>query len=279
MAQDPSGLQPPSKGSVGKFLTGTLLVIGLVLLKLKGVLFLIFAKFKVFAVNPFEGFGVAQFAMAGGSMIVTIFAYAFQMGLPFAVGFVLLTVIHEIGHAVAIRAKGLRAGAMVFIPFVGGAVTLRDQPRSAYDDAQIGLAGPIAGTLSAVASLYIYDFTGRPLYLAIAFAGFLLNLFNLLPIGPLDGGRIAGAITKWMWLFGALILVYVMVTWRSPLLFLVLIASVFQIYRAIKLEKDNVFYSATWPQRFAIGVSYFVLVMFLGYETVVTHDALTALQG
>lgn len=278
MVQDTSGIEPPHKGSMKKLVSGTLLAIGLALLKLKGLLFLIFAKVKLLAVNPFEGFGITQFAMAGGSMIVTIVAYAWKMGAPFAIGFVLLTVVHEIGHAVAIRAKGLRAGAMVFIPFVGGAVTLRDQPRSAYEDAQIAMAGPIAGTLSSVASLYIYRLTGQPLYLAIAFAGFLLNLFNLLPVSPLDGGRVAGAITKWMWLFGVLVLVYVMIVWRSPLLILVLIASVFQIHRAIKLEKENIFYNATLLQRFAVAVVYFLLVLFLGYQTVVTHEALNALR-
>src|SRR5205814_10569652 len=125
-------------------------------------------------------------------------ATKFRIGL--VVGFVVLTLIHEIGHAVAIRAKGLRAGFMVFIPFIGGAVTLKDQPRSAYDDAQIGLAGPIAGTAASLVSLQIFKWTANPLYMLIAFTGFILNLLNLLPLGPLDGGRISAAITKWMWL-------------------------------------------------------------------------------
>src|SRR5437764_811122 len=133
-------------------------------------------------------------AVAGGSMALSIAAYAiFLRQYPFALilGFVLIILIHEIGHAVVIRAKGLRAGVMVFIPFIGGAVTLKDQPRSAYDDAQIGLAGPIFGTVASLVVLQLYKWLGNPLYLAIAAAGVFINLFNLLPIGMLDGGRIS----------------------------------------------------------------------------------------
>src|SRR5205823_13447966 len=115
--------------------------------------------------------------------------------MPLVLGFVGIILIHEIGHAVAIRAKGLHAGLMVFIPFIGGAVTLKDQPRSAFDDAQIGLAGPVAGTLASLIVLQIFKWTNVPLYLAIAAAGFAVNLLNLLPIGMLDGGRISAAVS------------------------------------------------------------------------------------
>lgn len=261
-----------------KVVSGTLLAVGLLLLKLKTVLFLLLAKSKLLLVNPLEGFGATQLAISGGTMLVTIGAYAVKMGLRFAFGFVLLTVVHELGHALMIRAKGLRAGAMVFIPFVGGAVTLKDQPRSAFDDAQIGLAGPIAGTLASVGCLLVYRWGGSVLYLALAFAGFLLNLFNLLPIGPLDGGRIAGGISKWIWVFGGVVLFYVMIAWNSPMLILILILGGFQIYKSIT-RPDQSFYSITAGQRTAIAVIYFTLVLFLGYQSVVTHDQLIALQG
>src|SRR5207237_5531246 len=134
------------------------------------------------------------------SMALSIAAYATKAPLPLVVGFAIIILVHEVGHAVVIRAKGLRAGMMVFIPFIGGAVTIKDQPRSAYDDAQIGLAGPIAGTFATLVFLQVFKWTNQPLYLAIAEGGFLVNLFNLLPIGMLDGGRISAAVTKWMWL-------------------------------------------------------------------------------
>src|SRR5438045_7931646 len=124
-----------------------------------------------------------QYLVAGGTLLLSIGAYAYKFPLSLGIGFVVVTLIHEIGHAVVIRAKGLRAGVLVFIPFIGGAVTLKDQPRSAYDDAQIGLAGPFAGTMAALVVLQMYKWTGSPFYLALTLAGFVLNLINLLPIG------------------------------------------------------------------------------------------------
>lgn len=268
---------PPARRSVAKILSVGLLAATFLLLKVKGLLFLVFTKSKWLMVNPLEGFSVVQLAVTGVSMVVTIAAYAMNMGFRFALGFVLLTVIHELGHALIIRAKGLRASAMVFIPFVGGAVTLKDQPTSVFDDAQIGLAGPIAGTLASFASLFIFEWTGNRLYLAIAFAGFILNLFNLLPIGPLDGGRISTAISRWMWLFGGLILLYVMLTWRSPLLILVLLLGVFQMYKSIR-EPNPRFYSITAGQRSLIAVFYFGLLFILGYQSVATHKLLEVMR-
>ena len=267
----------PGRGA-GKLIVGALIATGLFLLKIKSILFLFLARGKLLLVNPLEGFGLAQLTMTLVSMIVSVGAYAFRMGLSFAIGFVVLTVIHELGHALVIRAKGLRAGAMVFIPFVGGAVTLKDQPHSAFDDAQIGLAGPIAGTVASLLSLWIFRASGDPLYLILAFAGFLLNLFNLMPIGPFDGGRIAAAISKWMWVLGGGILVYFLVVWRSPLLVLVLVLGAFQIYRAAVGELDGLFYSVTIAQRARIAVIYFALVSFLGFEAMTTHRMLLMLH-
>src|SRR5438045_1261649 len=181
---------PPRRHWFPRILSGTVVAAGLALLKLKALLLFFAEGARSLFVNPFEGFGAMQYAVAGGSMAVTIAAYASQAPLKVVIGFVVITFIHETGHALVIRAKGLRAGFMVFIPFIGGAVTLKDQPRSAYDDAQIGLAGPIAGTLASLIVLQIFKWTNVPLYLAIAAAGFAVNLLNLLPIGMLDGGRL-----------------------------------------------------------------------------------------
>ena len=277
--ETPGAMPPPRRRTLWKLTGGLLLAIGLLALKLKGLIFLIAAKARPFFANPFEGFGIAQFAWTGGSMVVSLVAYATQMGFPFAVGFILILLFHEVGHALTIRAKGLRAGAMVFIPFIGGAVTLRHQPRSAYVDAQIGLGGPIAGTIASAASLVIWHLTFEPLYLALAFGGFLLNLFNLTPVGPLDGGRIAGAITKWMWALGAVILLVVMLRWRNPLLLPVLLLGVWQIWQAIREERRPRFYNVTLTQRATIAAFYFTLVTFLGYQTVVTYRELMVLRA
>src|SRR5437762_10040197 len=163
-----------------RVVSAIVVALGVALLKIKGF-------FAALFVNPFEGFGAAQYTVAGGSILLTIAAYAWQKyPIGLIVGFVVITLIHEIGHAIVIRAKGLRAGFLVFIPFIGGAVTLKDQPRSAYDDAQIGLAGPIAGTAAALITLQIYKCNANPLYLTVAAIGFAINLINLIPLGMLD---------------------------------------------------------------------------------------------
>lgn len=267
------------KRNVRKLLSGAVILAGIAVLKLKGYLFLLFEKFRALMVNPFEGFGAVQYAVAGGSMLVTVAAYATKFRLGLVIGFVVITLIHEIGHAVAIRAKGLRAGFLVFIPFIGGAVTLRDQPRTAYDDAQIGLAGPIAGTLASLVSLQIYKWTGDPLYLLVACVGFILNLLNLLPLGPLDGGRISAAITKWMWVFGGAFVVYKTVRQPNLLMILILVLAAFQVHASIVREKEDRFYDVTIAQRAAVAVAYFALVIFLGHQAYMALDRLTRLAG
>jgi Zn-dependent protease len=268
-----------SRRSLPRLLSGLILLLGVIALKTKGAILLFFEKVRVLLVNPFEGFGAIQYAIAGGSFVVTIVAYTTQFPLAVVTGFVVITLIHEIGHAVAIRAKGLRAGFMVFIPFIGGAVTLKDQPRSAYDDAIIGLAGPAAGTAASLVCLQIYKWTSDPLWLLIAWLGFVLNLFNLLPIGMLDGGRISAAVTKWMWLLGGGAIVYKVLDQPNPLTILIAVLAAFQVYASIVREKtDKRFYEVTPAQRAAIAVLYFALVIFLGHQTWMTYDRLELLR-
>jgi len=269
-----SPAEPRKRGFFGRVLAALVIAAGMV----KATVFIVFDYMRGLAVNPFEGFGLTQFAVAGASMALTIAAYATKAPLPLVVGFTIIVLIHEIGHAVVIRAKGLRAGMMVFIPFVGGAVTLKDQPRSAYDDAQIGLAGPIAGTFASLVVLQIYKWTNAPLYLAIAAAGFAVNLLNLLPIGMLDGGRISAAVTKWMWVFGGGALIYKVAKQPNPLMLVILVLVAFQVYASIQREKDDrTFYEVTLSQRAAIAVTYFFLVVFLGHQTWMTLNRLSAL--
>jgi len=260
--------QPPKRRSLPRWLSAFAVLVGLFALKAKAVLILLLERARLLFVNPLEGFGAMQYAIAGGSFVVTIVAYTNQAPLAVVVGFVVITLIHELGHAVVIRAKGLRAGFLVFIPFVGGAVTLKDQPRSVYDDAQIGLAGPIAGTIASLVCLQIYKVTNVPHWLYIAFLGFGLNLFNLIPIGMLDGGRISAAVTKWMWLIGGGAVVYKLFDQPNPLTIAIAILAAFQVYASIVREKDDKrFYEITGAQRTVIAVTYFGLVIFLGHQT------------
>jgi Zn-dependent protease len=271
---------PPKRRPLARLFSGFLLTAGVLALKAKALAFVVFDYLRNFAVNPFEGFGAVQYGVAGGSMLLSIIAYYPKTPWkgPFAIGFVVITAIHEAGHAIVIRRKGLRAGLMVFIPFVGGAVTLKDQPRTVYDDAMIGLAGPVAGTMASLVSLQIYKWTDETLWLAIAGGGFLLNLVNLLPIGMLDGGRISAAITKWMWVIGGGLLVYKVVKEPNLLLVLVVLLVAFQVYASIVREHEDVhFYDITLSERAFVAAAYFALVIFLGHQTYVTLNRLQIL--
>ena len=263
-----------------KWLSALIILVGVTLLKAKAFVILLIEKIRVFAVNPFEGFSGVQYAVAGGSFAVTIAAYATQAPFAVVVGFVVITLIHEIGHAVAIRAKGLRAGYMVFIPFIGGAVTLKDQPRTAYDDAQIGLAGPIFGTAASLICLQIWKWQGDWRWLFIAAMGFVINLLNLIPLGMLDGGRISAAITKWMWILGGGVVIWKVIDQPNPLIILIAILAAFQVYASLVREKtDEHYYELDFGRRALVAVVYFALIVFLGHQTWMALKRLEMLRG
>lgn len=268
----------PKRRALPKVLSGILFTLGVVALKLKALLFLAFENARLLFVNPFEGFGVAQYAVAAGSMAISVWAYAKSNPLGISVGFMVIIFIHEIGHALVMRAKGLKPNALVFIPFLGGAVAPENQPRNAYDDAQIGLAGPLAGTFASLASLQIFKWTDSTDYLTIALLGFVINLLNLLPIGMLDGGRISGAITKWMWVLGGAALTYKTFSQPNPLMFIILILAAFQVYVSIVREGSKEFYEVTGSQRAAVAIAYFSLVVFLGHQAYMAFHRLAALK-
>ena len=159
----------------------------------------------------------------GGSMIVSVFAYALLLGWRYAAGFVLLIFVHELGHYLSARAAGLKVGTPTFIPFVGAWIELKDQPMDARMEARIALAGPVAGTVGALVCYFVARAEHSSLLLALAYSGFMLNLWNLLPINPLDGGRIVGVLSPRIWLAGIPLLVGIMLVRPSPMLFLILI--------------------------------------------------------
>src|SRR5215218_1071610 len=137
-----------------------------------------------------------------GSMLVSIAAYAVLFGFPFAVGFVLLLLLHEMGHVIQLRREGIKASAPMFIPFLGAVIAAKSMGKDAAAEARVGLAGPVLGTLASLVPLALWLLTGSDFWRALAFVGFFLNLFNLLPVLPLDGGRAMAALSPWMWLIG-----------------------------------------------------------------------------
>jgi len=196
------------------------------------------------------------------TMVVSVWAYAIFWGLPFAVGFVLLIFVHELGHALVMRRQGIRAGAPVFIPFVGAVIAMKSQPRNAWVEALVGIGGPVLGSLGALACLSVGWATGLMYWYALASTGFMLNLFNLIPISPLDGGRIVGVISRWLWVAGYAVGIAVFLATKSPLLFLILLLGLFNIRSVVRGPREGYFEAAP-SQRLIMGVAYFGLMMAL----------------
>jgi Zn-dependent protease len=134
-------------------------------------------------------------------VFISVAAYALIWGWRFAVGFVVLILVHELGHYVVARLQGLHPALPVFIPFLGAYVAIKDAPRDPWKNGLISIAGPIAGGLGALVCFALGNANDSDLLLALAYAGFLLNLFNLIPIFPLDGGFI-GSSTRALWRHG-----------------------------------------------------------------------------
>lgn len=123
------------------------------------------------------------------SMLAFLGVYWNQFGWMFALGFVLSIYIHEMGHVASLRHYGIPASAPMFIPGLGAFVRLKAHPPTKGQDARVGLAGPIWGAGAAIASYILFLVTGKPIFAGITHTGAVLNLFNLLPIWQLDGGR------------------------------------------------------------------------------------------
>lgn len=196
------------------------------------------------------------------SMLVSIWAYAMFWGWSFAAGFVALIFIHEMGHVLALRLVGIPASAPMFIPFVGAHIAMKQAPQNAFAEAVGAYGGPLLGTLGAIGCVGIGLATADPFWYALASSGFLLNLFNLLPISPLDGGRIIGVISPKLWivgLLGALGLFYL--TW-SPIIALILIFGSIQIYSAFKKSASERarYYDVPLARRMAMGAAFLFLL-------------------
>ncbi len=213
---------------------------------------------------------------SGGSMLLSIFVYAMVYGWKYAVGFVALLLAHESGHFLAAKQRGMKVGAPTFIPFVGAWIELKEQPMDAETEAFIGLAGPMLGSSAAFLCYVAGHISGNNLLLAISYAGFMLNLFNMIPITPLDGGRIVAAISPKIWLFGAPLLIGVFLWKPSPLLILIALVAGPQIWKVLrnKEELSSLYYRTPAPIRIQYTFQYLLLAGFLGVMAYDVHQGL-----
>jgi Zn-dependent protease len=199
-----------------------------------------------------------------GSMLVSIAAYGLFFGFPFAVGFVLLLLLHELGHVFQLRREGIKASAPIFIPFLGAVIAAKSLGKDAAAEARVGLAGPVAGTIATLVPLALWLATGDEFWRALAYLGFLLNLFNLLPVVPLDGGRAMAALSPAVWMAGLAGLLALAIVYPSPILILVLVFGAMESWRRWKGRKtpESQAYYAVAPRTRAL-----VAVVYLGLAT------------
>src|SRR5919198_546196 len=169
-----------------------------------------------------------------GTMLVSIAAYAWLWGWQFGIGFALLLLVHELGHAIQLKREGVEAGWPVFIPFLGAYIGMKEMPKDAGAEARVGLAGPVLGSIGCLVPPPPYAATGNNLFRALAFIGFFLNLFNLIPVLPLDGGRAMAAVSPWVWVIGLAVFIALAVFFPSPIILIILLLGGFEAYRRFK---------------------------------------------
>jgi Zn-dependent protease len=221
---------------------------------------------------PAPSAGVSwQYAVlrTGISMLVSIAVYGIFFGWTFAAGFVLLILIHEMGHVIALRHYGIRASPPTFIPFIGAIITVMPM-RDALQEAIVGIGGPVLGTVGAIGCFAIYCLHHNQILLDLSFYGVFINLINLLPIPPLDGGRVMAAVSPWAWIVGLVALVGLL-AWQyvqagdsftgvSPVMALILIIAAPRLWRTFRYrERTASYYNTAARTSRAIGAAYLLL--------------------
>jgi membrane-associated protease RseP (regulator of RpoE activity) len=200
------------------------------------------------------------------SMAVSVGAYALLGGWWFGLGLVGLLFAHEIGHVLELRRQGIPASAPLFIPFLGAVVGMKQMPKDAWREAQVALAGPALGSAAAAGVWAAGSYLDSPFLIALAYVGFLINLFNLLPIVPLDGGRAVAALHPAIWFIGLVGLAALEIVRPSPIRPMILILGVLDVRRrwgARRSPEARSYYRVTPLRRSAIAFAYVGLAVLL----------------
>jgi Zn-dependent protease len=200
-------------------------------------------------------------------------------GWTIAITLVVMIFVHEMGHVVEIRRQGMAATAPIFIPLVGAAIFQREHPTTAVKQAQIGIAGPIAGTLGATVAFVLYGATQNPTFLLGALIGFGLNLLNMIPVWQLDGAWVLAPVSPWFQVAGlaAIALLAVVFHFVSVLLIFIAILGVGSARAAFRNARNPYYASVPTGTRLALFAAWLALVLYLGVMTLQTEGLLTAL--
>jgi Zn-dependent protease len=267
--ENPFGEQPRKAGpvrGVRKRIGSALAAIGALL-----------AKFGVALKALFVALPNLKLLVTAGTALVSVAAYSIFFGWWFAAGFVALLFVHEMGHVIALRREGIKASAPMFVPFLGAMIVTRSLGENALAEARVGLAGPILGSLGAAAVAVVGELTGSSLLIALAYFGFFINLFNLLPVIPLDGGRAAAAMSPWMWFVGFGVLVALAIlNPGNPILLIIVLFAGFQTWHRWQQRKTRslqqaAYYRVAPRYRLLVGAVYVGLIVALVLGMSETH--------
>jgi Zn-dependent protease len=203
-----------------------------------------------------------------GTALVSVAAYSLFFGWEFAAGFVLLLFVHEMGHVFQLRREGISASTPMFIPFLGAAIFSKSLGDNALAEARVGLAGPILGTLGAAACLAIGEALNSDLLRALAYVAFFLNLINLIPVVPFDGGRAMAAMAPWMWFLGLGALLVLLLITHNPFLLVFLLLGGLETRRRWQQRKTRsleqaAYYRVLPRHRVLVGAVYIGLIVVL----------------
>ncbi len=231
-------------------------------------------------------FGLLKLGKVGGTvitMLVSLAVYTGIFGWKYAAGFIALLLVHEMGHFIAAQQRGLKVGMPTFIPFVGAWIELKEQPMDVETEAYVASAGPFVGTIAATAIYFWGRETESGLLLAIAYGGFFLNFFNLIPLSPLDGGRMTAILSPRVWFIGAPIMLGMTFLHPSPLLVVILVISIPALIKAWnydpKAEENRRYYGVPLRLKVEYGLFYLGLAAFLAVMTDATHKMIQGTIG
>jgi Zn-dependent protease len=271
VARDPFGTPRAEAGEAGA-LTRTRRRVGSVLAAIAALAAKFFAAIKgaILFLPKIKLLGSAATAL------VSVAAYSLWFGWTFAIGFVLLLFVHELGHVIQLRREGVQASAPMFIPFMGAFISAKTLGDNALAEARVGLAGPVLGTAGAGVCLAIAELANSDFFRALAYIGFFLNLFNLLPVVPLDGGRAMAAMAPWMWFAGFGVLVALVLLFPNPILLIITFFAALELYRRWQQRKSGsleqaAYYRVSPRNRLLVAGVYIGLVVVLVLGMEVSH--------
>jgi Zn-dependent protease len=205
---------------------------------------------------------------------VSLFFYSLAFGPWTAAGLVTMIFVHEMGHVVEIRRQGMHATAPIFIPFIGAAIFQRSHPTTAVKQAQVGIAGPIAGTIGATVAYFLYLSTGQEVLLLTALIGFGLNLFNMIPVWQLDGSWVLAPVSKWVYVAGYAAVVVAILWLHSLFLVIVAVLGLSSLIQRFREARNPYYASVPVSAKWALGFAWLALVLYLAFMTFQAYDLL-----